>query len=413
MRQEITTGGREGVRTVAERVADDDGVRGLFVLAGAAAPVEVEGLAPEEWTVDVPVVGGVFPEVIHAGERTDAATVVVGLPVAPEIQTVTGLSDETAGIREQLDPTVPARGHETAFVLVDSHADRVGAFVDRLFDTYGVEVTFVGGGAGPLSEPDGPSLFTDAGPVADGAVVAMTPLSSSVGVHHGWQEIAGPFRVTDSDGRTVRTLDGEPAFERYREVVADDAGQTPTREEFFETAKAYPFGISRVGAETIVRDPYAVGDDGSVDCFGPVPEGEFVHVLHGDPDRLVAAARRARDDASGKASDGVSDDVADASGKASGSVSDDVAGASGKASDSVSDDAADASDDTADSTLLFFDCISRVLFLEDGFSRELDAIGGDSEPAMGALTVGEIANDGHGHLEYYNKTAVVASVTEP
>ncbi|MEZ3142803.1 FIST signal transduction protein [Halobaculum sp. MBLA0143] len=368
MRQEHTTGDETVVRAVAERVAAEEGVRGLFVLVGAAAPAGVEALAPDQWSVDVPVVGGVFPEVIRAGERTDTATVVVGLPVAPEIQTVTGLSDETAEIRSQLDPTVPERGHETAFVLVDSHADRVGAFVDRLFDTYGVEVTFVGGGAGPLSEPDGPSLFTGAGPVTDGAVVAATPLSSSVGVHHGWQEIAGPFRVTESDGRTVRTLDSEPAFERYCEVVADDAGQTPTREEFFETAKAYPFGISRVGAETVVRDPYAVGDDGSVDCFGSVPEGEFVHVLHGEPDRLVAAARQARDDAS----DGAGDD----------------------------------------DTLWFFDCISRVLFLEDDFSRELAAIGDDGEPPVGALTVGEIANDGHGHLEYYNKTAVVASVDE-
>ena len=363
MRQAFTTGDATAVREAAEGVAAGDGVGGVFLLIGADTSFDVATLAPEEWNLDTPVFGGVFPEVIHAGEKTDAGTVVVGLPATPELQTITGLSGaDDPEITAQLDPTALERGHETAFVLVDSHADRVGEFVDRLFDTYGVEVTFVGGGAGVLSDAEAPCLFTDDGPVSDGAVVAMTPLSGSVGVHHGWEEIAGPFRVTDAEGRTVQTLDGDPAFERYRAVVADDAGEAPTRAAFFETAKAYPFGISRVGGEVVVRDPYDVGDDGSVDCFGPVPEGEFVHVLHGEPDRLVAAARRARADAGG------------------------------------------------DGTLFFFDCISRVLFLEDDFSRELAAIGGGDEPAVGALTIGEIANDGHGHLEYYNKTAVVASV---
>jgi len=34
----------------------------------------------------------------------------------------------------------------------------------------------------------------------------------------------------------------------------------------------------------------------------------------------------------------------------------------------------------------------------------------DDTPMVGALTIGEIANDGYGHLDYYNKTAVVGAV---
>jgi hypothetical protein len=53
-----------------------------------------------------------------------------------------------------------------------------------------------------------------------------------------------------------------------------------------------------------------------------------------------------------------------------------------------------------------------VLYLEDKFERELSAVKTDDTPMIGALTIGEIANDGYGHLDYYNKTAVVGAAEE-
>ncbi|MEL6845597.1 MAG: FIST C-terminal domain-containing protein, partial [Bacteroidota bacterium] len=58
-------------------------------------------------------------------------------------------------------------------------------------------------------------------------------------------------------------------------------------------------------------------------------------------------------------------------------------------------------------THLFIDCISRVLFLEDQFYRELEAVYDSETPLLGALTLGEIANFGKDFLEFYNKTAVL------
>ena len=59
---------------------------------------------------------------------------------------------------------------------------------------------------------------------------------------------------------------------------------------------------------------------------------------------------------------------------------------------------------------VFIDCISRVLFLQDEFGAELAAVAGN-EAVVGALTLGEVAGDLGGFLEFYNKTAVVVNLT--
>ena len=136
---------------------------------------------------------------------------------------------------------------------------------------------------------------------------------------------------------------------------------------FFDIAKGYPFGINKIGSEKIVRDPISVSEDGALVCVGEVPEGSFVDILAGNTQSLVNAAGSAMQQ--GKAS---------------------YAG------------------ESSCQAALFIDCISRVLYLEDNFKLELEAVHDDDLPLIGALTLGEIANSGDDYLEFYNKTAVIA-----
>ncbi|MFB6232689.1 MAG: FIST signal transduction protein [Haloarculaceae archaeon] len=357
----------EAVRSMASAPS----VRGVLVVAADGNLPETEALNPVLMDLPAPVFGGVFPEILHEGEKYDTGAVVTGLTVEPDVTVVPDLSDPGTEFGATLPGSVSAG--ETAFVLVDAYATRVEEFVSSLFAAYGVDLNYVGGGAGSLDEEGRPCLFTNEGLVADAGVFATVDTPTSVGVRHGWEEIAGPLRVTDAEGPTLSRLNGEPAFEVYRRIVEEDAGVTIDPENFFEVAKSYPFGLSRLDGEKIVRDPFEVTDDGGLACFGTVPEGAFVHILRGDRDSLVDAAGTAYEDATGT-------------------------GASDRAG--------------GDGEVLFFDCISRVLYLEDAFTEELAAVGGDRSPRIGALTIGEIANDGEGHLDYYNKTAVAAVTGE-
>lgn len=341
------------------REFDADGtVEGVGIFAADGSLPALERVDPVLTGLSTPVFGGVFPSIVHDGQQSDAGAVVTGLRIEPEVTVVGGLSDSGTAIGDHLPADVPQNG--TAFVFLDAFATRIAEFVSSLFERYGVNCNYIGGGAGSLDMEQRPCLFTGDGVVEDAAVLATVDVETSVGVRHGWKEIAGPLRVTAAENRTFEELNGETAFDVYRRVIEEEAGESVTRESFFDVAKNYPMGLSRVDGEKVVRDPFDVTAEGGLVCFGNVPEGEFVHVLEGAPPSLVSAAGESYE----QAADGVSGDT------------------------------------------LFFDCISRVLYLDEAFERELDAIGSENTPVVGALTIGEIANDGHGHLEYYNKTAV-------
>lgn len=332
-------------------------VEGLLVLAtpdDAFTPAAVDKMLRELAT---PVFGGLFPKVIYDGAAHADGAVVAGLGVEPTVETITTADEPITADTDSDD--------ETAFVFVDAYADDGDRFVQQLFNTYGVEYTYIGGGAGTFDGDERHCLFTNEGIVSDAAVVALVGAESTIGVEHGWTDIGGPFEITAADGRRLETLDGQPAYDRYAAIIDAETDRTVTTENFGEIAASHPFGISRLGAERIVRDPFAVEDDGSLRCFGDLPEGEFVHILQGDPETLVAAAERAHAAASEEAS--------------------------------------------TDSEIVTFDCLSRAQYLDADFDRELAALSRTAE-TIGALTIGEVANDGRGHLEYYNKTAVVGAI---
>lgn len=342
-------------------------VKGLLILAcdeNNFTPADLDGLLR---VVPVPVFGGIFPQIIHAKENLSRGTIVAGLPVEPNVQVIPHLSDTMVEYEEILDQKIPDAGEfKTMVVLVDGLSKRISALIDSLFNVFGLELNYIGGGAGSLSFEQKPCLFTSEGLVMDGAVLAMLDVKSGVGVSHGWISVEGPFLVTQADQNVIRTLDWLPAFEVYRQVVEKASGKVFTHDNFFEIAKGYPFGINKLDVEQIVRDPIMLGEDGAMICVGEVPEGSYVDILSGSVSSLVGAAKNALARAKHV-----------------------YAGESGT------------------QTVCFFDCISRVLYLEQAFGQELDAVYRRDLPMIGALTLGEIANSGRDYLEFYNKTSVI------
>ncbi|MCP4750721.1 MAG: histidine kinase [Proteobacteria bacterium] len=345
-------------------------MKGLLILAcdeNRFTPDAVDGVLKK---VSVPLFGGVFPAIIHGSEKLTRGTIVAGLSRKPEVHLVPNISDAALDFDGVIDTLVPETENAgTMFVFVDGYSQRICSLIESLYSVFGLGLNYIGGGAGSI-DPSAlemsttPCLFTNDGLIEDGALLALVDTESGVGVRHGWHKISGPYKVTESSGNVIKSLDWRPAFEVYKEIIKGYSGDIITPENFFDIAKRFPFGISRLGSEIIVRDPFTVEGEFLI-VATEIPQESFVDVLSGDLDSLVDAAKNS------------------------------FTGAM------------DSYQGGPEKTAFLIDCISRVLFLGEDFSREIAAVRQENTPLIGALTLGEIANSGKDYMELYNKTCVV------
>lgn len=367
------TGTLEGLQKSVEK-ALKDGANGLIIMACEQNNFTPADLAPLVKGVNVPLIGGTFPMVMRDGKTYKKGSVVLGVSGKVQATALPDLNTAGVDIETQLkalsDNSPWAR---TMVVFVDFVVLRKTDLINALFEVFGMEISYVGGGAGSLTLKRSPCLISNAGMFADGVVVMMLDVPSGVGVGHGWKNIGVPMQATETHGNTVKTINFLPAFGVYAEAVEKHTGIPfpREREKFFEASRAHPFGIARINMDMIVRDPLWVEPDGSMVFAGEIPQDSYISILEGSSDTLVAAA-------------------ADVGRKAMAALP-----PGGKPG-----------------VFLLMDCISRTLFMDERFKEELAVLAPLGSTSAGACTMGEIANSGSEFLEFYNKTAVVAVMGE-
>jgi methyl-accepting chemotaxis protein len=263
------------------------------------------------------------------------------------------------------------RRHLTTILLADGLAGTGEELVQEMFEQSMSVSQIVGGAAGDAGRFRETFVAAGRDCASDAAAVVHVFDANpwGVGVNHGLRPTTKPMRVTRAAGTVLYAIDGQPAFEVYRRH-AMDRGVSLTRENASAYMIANELGVHFFSSLSRARAPLSVGEDGSLSCAAPVPEGSFVSILDGEPASMIAAARAAAEEARerlGKA-------------KAAG--------------------------------ILLFDCVCRGMILKEAFSQEIDAVRsvfGDV-PVAGFLTYGEIAQYA-GRVEgWHNTTAVVVAI---
>ncbi len=344
-----------------------DNAKGILLFVGEETPFNYKQLQPLLKKLDIKVWGGVFPEVIYNGSLYKKGVVGCAFQSPVSIEVIKDLSKFKGNFSENF----VSKKTRTLLIFTSAYADNIPLLIETLYEKHFKETVFIGGSAGSIINIDQPPLFTCDDFFAGGAIVVAIEDFMSVGVNHGLQPISELAIASSVDKNILKSINWEPAFEYYKRIVEQDAGIKLTAANFLDVAKSYPFGMLKYDTEIVLRVPISVIEENSLLFVSEMPENSVLLVTKAYPDKLIAAAGTATEQAK----------IAFESKKKK---------SPGKA--------------------LIIDCLARALFLEDRFDDELKIIAnkaGSDVFLFGLLSLGEIASTGDKYIELYNKTIVV------
>jgi hypothetical protein len=156
-------------------------------------------------------------------------------------------------------------------------------------------VHYAGVNAGSETFRPMPCLFDNSRVIQDGALLMLLPDHPGAVVDHSYLAPERMISATSTEGSRIITIDWRPAFEVYQETVEAEYHVKIDRENFYEYAVHFPFGIVRANNEIVVRIPVALQEDGSLFCVGEVPPNAVLTLLRApeaDSVRTVATLER-------------------------------------------------------------------------------------------------------------------------
>ena len=124
-----------------------------------------------------------------------------------------------------------------------------------------------------------PCLFDGERVVGDGLLGLLLPAGMVPLLAHGFAPPERSMGATATEGNRIATLDWRPAFEVYQEIIKAQFGIELTRDNFYQYAVHYPFGILCANGDVVVRIPVVLAEDGALYCVGEIPENALLVLL--------------------------------------------------------------------------------------------------------------------------------------
>lgn len=239
----------------------------------------------------VSLTGGIFPELIDNDRFIRQGCLLLRFDQAPFYVLKEHLPRDSEGAQRVME-TVAGQireniskddGEATLFLLFDAMVPNISTLLDEVYLKLANRVHYAGANAGSETFQPMPCLFDNQRLVGDGMLAILIKRHNGAILEHGYQLPAKSYTATASDGNRITYIDWRPAFEVYCELVQAQYGVKITRDNFYQYAAHFPFGIVRANHNVLVRIPVAVGDDGSVTCVGEVPAHSVLSLLEAPP----------------------------------------------------------------------------------------------------------------------------------
>jgi hypothetical protein len=236
--------------------------------------------------MEIPLCGAVFPALVADARFNSNGCLLLRFDVMPftaiydslapshpmSRHTIQRMADDVA---EHLDR--PRGG--TLFMIFDSMVANIATILDEMYVKLADRVRYMGANAGSETFQPMPCLFDNDRQTQDGALVMLLPDNPGAVTEHCYRAPERMISATSTDGNRIISIDWRPAFDVYREVVEAEYNVKIDRDNFYQLAVHFPFGIMRANDEIIVRMPVVLEEDGSVFCVGEVPANAVLTLL--------------------------------------------------------------------------------------------------------------------------------------
>lgn len=236
--------------------------------------------------LDVPLVGAVFPALIHEGAFHQSGILLMGFASKPFWVIHEQLPTDDQGVEEfagqvaaTLGENLSDQGESTLFMLFDAMVPNIGTLLDALYLKLANRVHYAGTNAGSETFAPIPCLFDSERTVQNALLLLLLRPHQGAVLEHGYHTPGGNVYATSTDGNRISQIDWRPAFEVYQELVSTQFGVAITKENFYELAVHYPFGILRANHHSLVRIPVQLADDGSLFCVGEIPANSVLTLM--------------------------------------------------------------------------------------------------------------------------------------
>lgn len=274
------------VSDVVSRWRSDFPTMGILALVPEAEREAVARLQNACSTAGVSLVGAIFPALIHDGGFTSAGIWLLRfdrMPYAtlhPDLPRGSDIEDAIDAIVAGVVPHLDGNEDITLFMLFDAMVPNIGTLLDALYLQLANRVHYMGANAGSESFQPMACLFDNERIVQNGVLVMLLDSHRGAILEHGYEVPEQMLTATSTEGNRIFQIDWRPAFDVYRELARKQYGIEVTRDNFYENAVHFPFGIVRANGITVVRIPVALEEDGSLFCVGEVSPNAMLALLH-------------------------------------------------------------------------------------------------------------------------------------
>lgn len=239
---------------------------------------------------EIPLLGAIFPDLLSAsGFLSEGAWLLCfdQMPahfLLPDMR-ASGASDVAAAVAAALNLVDGDGPRPTLFLVFDGMLANVASILHELFGQFGTRVGYAGVCAGSETFQPMPCLF-DERQLHGGSVLGFL-LSEGAVVSHAYPTSQTLMRASSAAGNRIFQIDDRPAFEAYQAVIRREYGVALTKDNFYDYAVHFPFGLI-TALDVLVRIPVALNEDGSLFCVGEVPPNSMLRLLRAPPARNSA-----------------------------------------------------------------------------------------------------------------------------